>query len=520
MDALTALIPTMPFLAAVMIGGGHFFGYLKGEASERKTATIATIAITLACLLSITLVIINPTSASFTLGNWLTTGSFTIPINFICDSFNIRFAALFALLLFIVIRFSVNYMHREAGFHRFFFVLSLFAAAMLWLVLAGNAVGTFIGWEIAGLCSYLLIAYFYERPMSAVNATRVFITNRIGDAGFVLGIGLSFSWLNNIEWQAINNAATHLSADKVNLLALCFALAAFVKSAQLPFTPWLTRAMEGPTPSSAVFYGAVMIHAGVFLVCLLRPLFEHAPLVMLLMAIIGFLTAVYSFFVGLTQTDVKSALVFATTAQIGLMFLESGLGWWVLAGWHMGAHAVLRGYQFLTAPSLMHNVLGNPIKPVNPKLARLHFAYMASLQRGWLEAFTDRILVKPILGIGHDLAYFDTQVVDQLMGVTAPAIRSLSSIAQEKEQLIGANLSNEADKFAAGSGLAGKLTQVSARMVNWFEGRFILRTHGNAMGNVGRELGHAAHKFEQLILRPRNLVLFVSILLLSVLEFG
>lgn len=512
------LIPLIPFLAALTIGLGIFSGFIKGEASERKTALIATSAITLACLLAVTLVIHNALDNATTLltvGQWLTIGSFSIPINFIYDSLNIRLACLFSVLLFIVMRFSVNYMHREVGFHRFFFMLSLFAAAMLWLVLAGNAVMTFIGWEMAGLCSYLLIAYFYDRPVSAVNATQVFITNRIGDAGFILGIGLSYHWLHSIQWQDINAAATHLSAYQVNLLALCFTLAAFVKSAQLPFTPWLARAMEGPTPSSAVFYGAVMIHAGVYLLCLLQPLLVHAPLVMVLMAIGGGLTALYSVFVGLTQTDVKSSLVYAASGQIGLMFLACGLGWWHIAQWHLAAHAVMRGYQFLNAPSLMHHVHGNPIKPVHPQFARLHWAYMASLQRGWLEPLTTTVLINPIRGLARDLNHFDVRVLDRLMGVTAPVIRSLSSLAQNKEQLIGAHLDNDRDEFAAGSGLAGKLTEASASLVHWFEDRIVLGNHRQQLANRGRALGHTAQTIETLILRPRNLALLVLILLLS-----
>lgn len=133
---------------------------------------------------------------------------------------------------------------------------------MLLLVLSGNAVGTFIGWEIAGLCSYLLIAYYYERPVAAQNATRVFVTNRIGDAAFLLGIGLSYAWAGDVNWARLTSASAQLSTGQATVIALCFAVAACVKSAQIPFTPWLARAMEGPTPSSAIFYGAVMVHAG------------------------------------------------------------------------------------------------------------------------------------------------------------------------------------------------------------------------------------------------------------------
>ncbi len=158
---------------------------------------------------------------------------------------------------------------------------------------------------------------------------------------------------------------------------------------------------------------------------------------MAVLAIVGGTTAVYSFIVGLTQTDVKSSLVFATSGQLGLMFLECGLGFWQLASWHLCAHAVVRGYLFLTAPSLMHNVHGNPVKPVAPAIAGLRWAYIASLQRFWLDQITDWTLVRPIRRLAHDLGYFDDHVVDHIMGVPAPAIRTISSLAQLEEKMHG-----------------------------------------------------------------------------------
>jgi NADH:ubiquinone oxidoreductase subunit 5 (subunit L)/multisubunit Na+/H+ antiporter MnhA subunit len=517
MDALVVLIPLLPFIAAAVIGIGHLSGALDGEASESTTALIAAWAISMSCLLALALLgadLLGKNTGLFNVGQWLASDTLNIPVNFITTGFNVVLAALFSVLLVIIIRFSINYMHREAGFHRFFFILSLFASAMLLLVLAGNAVGTFFGWEIAGLCSYLLIAYAYNRPIAASNATRVFVTNRIGDAGFILGTGLSYAWAGSINWNQLNAASAQLTTSEATGISLCFALAAFAKSAQLPFTPWLARAMEGPTPSSAVFYGAVMIHAGVYLVCLLEPVFEQAPFAMAVLAIAGGTTAVYSYIVGLTQTDVKSSLVFATSGQLGLMFLECGLGFWQLAGWHLCAHAVVRAYLFLTAPSLMHNVLGNPVKPVVPAIAGLRWAYIASLQRFWLDQIIDWTLVRPVRRLAHDLGYFDDHVIDHMMGVPAPAIRTIASLAQLEEKVLGARLDNELDNFAQGSGLAGKLTEWFAASMHWFEDRFVLRGIGKDALHFGRKLGHAANKFEQLILRPRYLVLFVFITLL------
>ncbi|MGZ5014547.1 MAG: NADH-quinone oxidoreductase subunit 5 family protein [Methylobacter sp.] len=528
MDALVVLIPLMPLVAAMAIGIGHLFGVISGEAGENITADIASWTISMSALLTLSLLgmdLLGKNVGFYHVGHWLNSDTLDVQLNFITGGFNVRLAALFSILLTIVTHFSVNYMHREAGYHRFFFILSLFSSAILLLVLSGNAVGTFVGWEVAGLCSYFLIAYAYDRPVAVANATRVFVTNRIGDAAFLLGAGLSYTWFDSINWSNINAASAQFSPGEANAIALCFAVAAFAKSAQLPCTPWLARAMEGPTPSSAVFYGAVMVHAGVYLVILLRPVFEQAPLAMAVVAVVGLMTAVYSFVVGLTQTDVKSSLIFATSGQLGLMFLECGLGFWQLAGWHLCAHAVVRGYQFLTAPSLMHNMQGQHIEASRRKtsdqarhLRRVGdvpaWVYVSSLQRFWLDPITDWALVKPVRGLAHDLSYFDDHIVDRLMGAPAPTIRAISSLAQLEEQMIGAHLDNDSDKFAKGSGLAGALTEWAAAILHWFEDHFVLRGIGKNAINYGRELGHIANKFEQSVLRPRYLVLFVFITLL------
>ena len=511
------LIPLLPLLAAMVIGGGHLFGWLEGEDDETTTADIATWSGTLSSMLALTLLgadCLGKNRGVFSAGQWLGSDTLDIRMNFISTGFGVVLAALFALLLLIMIRFSINYMHREPGFHRFFFILNLFAAGMLLLVLSGNAVGTFIGWEIAGLCSYLLIAYAYDRPVAAHNATRVFVTNRIGDAAFMLAIGLGYAWTDSVNWLKLTSLSTQLSSGQATSLALCFAVAAFAKSAQLPFAPWLARAMEGPTPSSAVFYGAVMVHAGVYLLILLQPLFEQAPLAMILLAVTGLLTAVYAFTVGLTQTDVKSSLIFAASGQLGLMFLECGLGFWRLAAWHLCAHAVVRGYQVLTAPGLMHAVQGNPIKPVRPGIARLRWLYVASIQRFWLDQITDWALVKPVRRLAHDMGYFDEHIVNRALGAPVPAMRAISSLAQMEEQSIGALLDNDTDSFARGSGLAGKLTQWVAAILHWFEDRFVLRGVGKDAVAFGRQLGYAANKVEQLLFSPRYLALFVFITLL------
>jgi len=276
--------------------------------------------------------------------------------------------------------------------------------------------------------------------------------------------------------------------------------------------------MEGPTPSSAVFYGGVMTHAGVFLLIQLRPLFEQTPLAMLLVAVLGGLTALYGYWVGLTQTDIKSSHIFAASLQLGLMFVECGLGAWTLATWHLAGHAVLRCYLLLTAPSILHATHGQPIAQVAPWLRDCRWAFMASLQRFWLEPAMDRLLVKPVKQLARDARYLEDHIVEPLLGAPAPAIHAISSLAQWEERKLGANLDSSEDRFAQGSGLAGKLAQWAAALSGWFEYHFILRGIGRDAIRWGRELGRGANRFEQGLLKPRYLLLFVIIVLLVALN--
>ncbi len=519
MSAWIILVPLLPLLAAVCIGILHFCRILLGERGEKTTARITLTAISLSAIIAMLILATQPVEHGYDYGNWINTGKFVVAIKLAAHRFNLALATLFALLLLIVMRFSVNYLHREAGFHRFFFILNLFAAAMLLLVLSANALFSFVGWEVAGVCSYWLIAYAYDRPIAAHNATRAFVTNRTGDGGFILGMALALIWLESCDWQAINSGATDLARDDATLLALSFTLAALTKSAQIPFTPWLARAMEGPTPSSAIFYGGIMIHAGVFLMIQLQPLLTQAPLALWVLWIVGGSTAIYSYWAGLSQTDIKSSQIFACSTQLGLMFVECGLEFWTLAAWHLAAHAVVRCYLLLSAPSILHATNAQPIKPVATALLNCRWAFVMSLQRGWLEPIVDLITVKPVLNLAKDMRKIDDRLIDPVLGVPAPAIKAISSLAQWEEQRMGANLESEEDSFAHGSGLAGKLAQWTASLMNWFEYHFILRGLGSDSIHLGRRLGHIANRFEQMLLSPRYLTLFVLITLMVALGY-
>ncbi|MCB1776569.1 MAG: NADH-quinone oxidoreductase subunit M, partial [Candidatus Competibacteraceae bacterium] len=508
LQGVIALIPALPLAAAVWIGLTILFDQAHGEAHEPRTRRIALAAN--AGSLAVTLALIVSRFAGWspdpiTLGNWLASGHYQIHLNFIADALTLALLAITTLGCLLVTRFAVNYMHREAGFHRFFMLLSLFTAAMTLLVMAGNAALTFIGWEIAGFCSYLLIAFFQDRPVAARNATRVFVANRVGDAGFLLGIALSFHWLGGVNWSTVTAGATGLDSGQIALLAGCFLLAAIAKSAQVPLAPWLARAMEGPTPSSALFYGMVMVYAGVYLLLRLQPLFEQSPLAMAIMTLVGLATALYGFLVGLTQTDIKSALIFSTTGQVGLMFLACGLGFWQLALVYLCGHAIFRGYQFLTAPSILRQLHGERARPVADALAQRPGIYAAALQRFWLDEAADALIVRPAQRLAGLLRHFDARVIERATGLPAPAVHALSSVAQWEERQLGTGrtLERAPSVLDQEPGLVGRATEWAAAAFHWIEERLMLKTAGQELAVVSQRLGQGLNRLERLMGRSK-----------------
>ena len=503
---IVALMLALPLAAALWISLAILFGRAKGEARERNTSGIALAASAGSLLAALALVaarLAGRLPEQVTLGGWLASGDYRVDLVFLTDHLSLALAVLAALVCVLVIRFAVNYMHREPGFHRFFLILSLFAAAMPLLVTGGNAVLTFIGWEVAGLCSYLLISFFQDRPVAVDNATRVFVTNRVGDAGFLLGIALAFHWLGSADWTAVAAGAAGLSSVQAGILAGCFLLAAATKSAQVPLAPWLARAMEGPTPSSALFYGAIMVHAGVYLVLRLQPLFEQSPVMMVVMAAVGLATALYGFLGGLAQTDIKSALIFSTSGQVGLMFLAAGLGFWRLALVHLCCHAIFRGYQFLSAPSILRQLQGERTRPVPAFLARQRGVYVAVLQRFWLEDLAGWAVVRPVRRLAACLARFDTAVVDRATGLPAPAVNALSSLAQWEERQLGAGRELERPAAAVDRepGILGRATERTAAAFHWVEEQLVFGAAGRGIVTASRRLGRGLSRVERLLER-------------------
>ena len=281
-----------------------------------------------------------------------------------------------------------------------------------------------------------------------------------------------------------------------------------VKSAQVPFAPWIARALEGPTPSSAIFYGSLMVHAGVYLIIRLQPVLEHSPVIMSMLTFIGLLTALYGFFSNLVQTDVKSNLIFSTTSQVGLMFFSCGMGWFDLASWHMVLHAIWRAYQFLHAPAMMHLMVRNT-RPVKPLLKRQGWLYTASLHRFWLDPMADWLIVKPVKSIAHDIERFDEKVVNRLVGLPEQT-SAITSIADwEKQKSDTQTNANDKQQVTRGYGLAGKLMAGLADLLFWFEEHLVLKSGGEGLLKLLNVIGHYLLQIEELLSQPRYLMLLI-----------
>lgn len=501
---LIALVPLLPLLAALSIALLHLAGPARGEHGEPLSArlSLAATGVALITLFGLDIqALVYGMPGMRVLGNWFGSGELVFPVSFLLDGLGLGFATLIAFIALVTLKFSASYMHREPGFHRFFIGMNLFVGGMLLIVLAGNVALSFVGWEFAGVSSWLLIGYAYDRPTATLNAQRALITNRVGDAGFILGLALAFLWLGGLGWDTLAEGAPQLPTLYSGLLALGFVIAALAKSAQVPFSPWIARALEGPTPSSAIFYGAVMVHAGVFLLLRLQPLLLEAPGMMALIAVLGAATALYGWVVGYVQSDVKSALLFATLTQVGLMFLACGLGWFELAAWHAALHMIWRTWQFLASPSYMH-LLSTPT-PAAPAWLRRHpRLYTAALQRFWLEPLADRLLTRSTQALARDARALDENVISRMVGL--PANRRAATLLNERG-------------LVEGRGLAGRTLAWIADHLDRFEHHLVLQGAGGKLGAGLHRLGQMFKQIENLLEQPRYLLLLVMVTLAVIL---
>jgi NADH-quinone oxidoreductase subunit L len=300
---------------------------------------------------------------------WITAGQFKVDFALQVDQLTIVMLLVVTFVSLLVHIYSTGYMAHEEGYYRFFSYLNLFVFFMLTLVLAANVVLMFVGWEGVGLCSYLLIGFWFLKQSAISAGKKAFITTRIGDFGFTVGILLLFWTFQSVDFVTIFKHLVNpqpeaaVSSNVLTVICLLLFTGAIGKSAQLPLYVWLPDAMEGPTPVSALIHAATMVTAGVYMVARMNPLFSRAPFAMFIVALVGALTAFYAATIGLVQTDIKKVLAYSTVSQLGSRFLGLGVGSYAAGVFHLMTHAFFKGLLFLAAGSVIHAMGGDQEMP-------------------------------------------------------------------------------------------------------------------------------------------------------------
>ncbi|UCD84058.1 MAG: NADH-quinone oxidoreductase subunit L [Deltaproteobacteria bacterium] len=356
-------IPLMP-LIGVLING-----VLGSRLPKRWVGLIAcsTVGISFAISVVTFIKLISLPEASRVLIDpvyiWISSGLLFSQLSLLVDPLAVVMILVVSGVGFLIHIYSVGYMHEDRGYARYFTFLNLFTFAMLLLVLADNLLLMYVGWEGVGLCSYLLIGFWYEKKSAADAGKKAFIVTRIGDFGFMLGIFLLFWSLGEkdiwtIDIREIAGSSYLLSPEVVTVIALLLLMGAIGKSAQIPLYVWLPDAMEGPTPVSALIHAATMVTAGAYLIARMNFLYLLSPTAITVVAVIGVATAFYAATIGLVQNDIKRMLAYSTISQIGYMFLAAGIGAFAAGIFHLMTHAFFKALLFLGAGSVMHAMQG------------------------------------------------------------------------------------------------------------------------------------------------------------------
>ena len=361
MGELLWLIVLLPLLGAAVNG---FFGSRLPKTAVYATALGSTgLSFILALAAFFELLSLPPASRVIVdkVYDWITAGNLNVEASFLLDPLSGLWMLVVTGVGFLIHVYSVGYMSHDRTYWKFFSFLNLFMFSMLMLVLGGNYLLMFIGWEGVGLCSYLLIGYDYHRTAAVVAGKKAFVMNRIGDFGFILAIMLIFVTFGSVDYHTVFAHAGEklpVGGMVVTAITLLLFLGATGKSAQIPLFTWLPDAMEGPTPVSALIHAATMVTAGVYMVCRSAPLFNLAPTAQMTVAVIGCATAIFAATIGLFQKDIKRVLAYSTVSQLGYMFMACGVGAYIAAAFHVMTHAFFKACLFLGSGSVIHAMDG------------------------------------------------------------------------------------------------------------------------------------------------------------------
>ena len=357
-------IPLLPFAGFLV---NNFGARVLPKRAVGAIASVAMLAAFGVSVMSVRALVSQPAEAREilqTVYTWIGSADFQVPLGLRLDPLSAVMILVVTGIGFLIHVYSMAYMIEEESYEyaRYFAYLNLFAAFMLLLVLGSNFLVLFIGWEGVGLCSYLLIGFWYKNRFAADAGKKAFIVNRIGDVAFILGVLLAFSQFGSVDFKELNGLIAALPAETrfgvVSTIALLLFIGATGKSAQIPLYVWLPDAMEGPTPVSALIHAATMVTAGVYLIGRNAVLFAHAPDVLMIVAVIGTATALWAGAIGMVQNDIKRVLAYSTVSQLGYMFMAMGVGAYAAGIFHLFTHAFFKALLFLGSGAVIHALAG------------------------------------------------------------------------------------------------------------------------------------------------------------------
>ncbi len=415
--AFGVVVVACPLLLTIALGLSSLLGRRVSERATTRMVFAATVVGLLAAVVVlVSMLVLGTRLVAIELGNWvLIPHAYHFSVKLIFDRLSVPLVIMTFVLSGTIGAFADRYMHREGGFNRFFVLYAVFVLGMVVTSLAGTIETLFAGWELVGLSSALLIAFYQERPAPSRNALSVWVVYRFSDAALLLAAVAMHHLRGEGDFYKLLGAGTWpeehatLAANQALLVGLLLLLAAAGKSALVPFSGWLPRAMEGPTPSSAVFYGALSVHLGAFLLLRVSPLLECSTWLAAAVVVLGLTTAVFAYFAGSVQTDIKSALSFASLSQVGIIVAEIGLGFRYVALIHLIGHATLRTLQFVRAPSLLQdyhtleNAIGRRLPSAGTPWSRMAAGryhtrlYRLALDRGCLDSILAEYIAFPFV---------------------------------------------------------------------------------------------------------------------------
>ena len=360
-------VPLAPLVGALLAGilGTTFGGNVIGRRASHTLTILGVLVAFVLSVMTLKSVAIDGARFNQTIYEWMTVGDLKMEIGFMVDGLTAMMMCVVTFVSLMVHLYTIGYMEEDAGYNRFFAYISLFTFSMLMLVMSNNLLQLFFGWEAVGLVSYLLIGFWYNKPTAIFANMKAFLVNRVGDFGFILGIGLIAAFAGTLNYTEVFAQAAQLGGMSfanpfggeawllITVICICLFVGAMGKSAQFPLHVWLPDSMEGPTPISALIHAATMVTAGIFMVARMSPLFELSDTALNLMMVIGAITALFMGFLGIIQNDIKRVIAYSTISQLGYMTVALGASAYSVAVFHLMTHAFFKALLFLGAGSVI-----------------------------------------------------------------------------------------------------------------------------------------------------------------------